>query len=218
MPGFRICPGQGRRSRRLAGRKSFPRAAPDTCARSRTRRARLSWCQCHAAAHPLHNRRTVPGPGFYFLNMGACWKDSGEECNFDITTDVTRYVLFQLPDISKGDPLNNPGRCGPGSNQLMHCPFSHTYRNGTTVHLGDPGFPYRAYHSVSSRTPLQTNTARAVTTSPPPPFRCKHDCWSNPQEQDWVRAEPSPEWAECVTLNLPVLCRIFGFSDAHLCV
>ncbi|VCU62284.1 hypothetical protein PEPIB2_79 (plasmid) [Tritonibacter mobilis] len=36
MPGFRICPGQGRRSRRLAGRKSFPSAAPDTGPRSRT--------------------------------------------------------------------------------------------------------------------------------------------------------------------------------------
>ena len=27
-------------------------------------------------------------------------------------------------------------------------------------------------------------------------FECKHDCWSNPADQDWVRIEPSPEWAE----------------------
>jgi hypothetical protein len=144
------------------------------------------------------NRRTVPGPGFYFLNMGACWKDSGEECDFDITTDVTRYILFQLPDSSKGNnPTDDPSRCGPRSHQLAFCPLSHTYRNGTAVLLGDPGFPYRAYHSVSPTLHRKDATTIALgVTPPPPPFRCKHDCWSNPQEQDWVRAEPSPEWAE----------------------
>jgi hypothetical protein len=130
--------------------------------------------------------------------MGACWKDSGEECDFDITTDVTRYILFQLPDSSKGNnPTDDPSRCGPRSHQLAYCPLSHTYRNGTTVRLGDPGFPYRAYHSVSPALQRKDATTIALgATPPPPPFRCKHDCWSNPQEQDWVRAEPSPEWAE----------------------
>ena len=42
------------------------------------------------------------GPGFYFLNHGACWKDSGEQCepggrdaDKGNSTDVTRFVLAQ---------------------------------------------------------------------------------------------------------------------------
>lgn len=123
------------------------------------------------------------GPGFYFLNMAACWKDDGRQCDYDITTDVTRYLLFQLPSPHASPQDSN--RCGPASGQRRFCPPRHTYRNGTVVELGDQRFPYRAYHSVSTR------AAR-------PGFHCKHDCWSNPQDQDWVRIEPSPEWAEYV--------------------
>lgn len=124
------------------------------------------------------------GPGFYFLNHGACWKDSGAQCDGDLGTDVTRYLLFQLP--KPGARSDDADRCGPLAHQRQYCPQAHTYRNGTTVRLGEPGFPYRAYHSVSRRSDAQQGSG----------FKCKHDCWSNPCDQDWVRIEPSPEWAE----------------------
>lgn len=130
------------------------------------------------------------GPGFYFLNMGACWKDSGVECDGDITTDVTRYLLFQIP--TPGSLTNATTRCGPGAQRAL-CPPYHRYRNGTVVDVDDPRFPFRAYHSVSPRERDETNTGG---------FKCKHDCWSNPCDQDWVRIEPSPEWAE------------YGFPDS----
>lgn len=165
------------------------------------------------------------GPGFYFLNYGACWKDTGVECDGDITTDVTRYLLFQLPSAD----ADQTKRCGPGAAQRALCPPYHRYRNGTVVTLEDTArFPFRAYHSVSTR-------VRGADGA----FHCKHDCWSNPCvcvraltsgaptrprnrppssscpliapaqcatdrpsfssrscDQDWVRIEPSPEWAE----------------------
>lgn len=126
------------------------------------------------------------GPGFYFLNMGACWKDDGADCDYDITTDVTRYLLFQLP--SPKASLDDDDRCGPRPVQLPLCPKQHVYRNGSVVSRTDPRFPFRAYHSVSRRTPRVAEKDGG--------FKCKHDCWSNPQDQDWVRLEPSPEWAE----------------------
>jgi len=118
------------------------------------------------------------GPGFYWLNMGACWRDDGTYCDGDITQDVTRYLLFQLPA-----PRARGARCGPAHRAL--CPPSHRYRNGTVVGVDDANFPFRAYHSVSPR-------ARGADGA----FHCKHDCWSNPCDQDWVRLEPAPEWAE----------------------
>jgi hypothetical protein len=123
------------------------------------------------------------GPGFYFLNMGACWKDAGTPCDGDITTDVTRYLLFQIP--APGNAANASTRCGPSAAQRALCPQFHRYRNGTLVTLDNPRFPFRAYHSVSKR-------ERDANGD----FKCKHDCWSNPCDQDWVRIEPSPEWAE----------------------
>ena len=125
------------------------------------------------------------GPGFYFLNMGSCWKDAGVECDGDITTDVTRYLLFQVP-APGAPPAPAAERCGPGAQQRALCPPSHRYRNGTVVSVDDAArFPFRAYHSVSRR-------ERGADGA----FHCKHDCWSNPCDQDWVRIEPSPEWAE----------------------
>lgn len=120
--------------------------------------------------------------------MGACWKDTGVACDGDITTDVTRYLLFQLP--APGSLMNATTRCGPGAAQRALCPPSHRYRNGTVVELDDPRFPFSAYHSVSPRERDATG------------FKCKHDCWSNPCDQDWTRIEPSPEWAE------------YGFPDS----
>jgi hypothetical protein len=130
------------------------------------------------------------GPGFYFLNMGACWKDAGIECDGDITTDVTRYLLFQIPSppgIKFNGENKTAMRCGPDSEEERAlCPPSHRYRNGTIVEITDTArFPFRAYHSVSTR-------VRDADGG----FRCKHDCWSNPCDQDWVRLEPAPEWAE----------------------
>lgn len=110
------------------------------------------------------------------------------QCDGDITSDVTRYLLFQIPAgpgalaAPGGDAAPPPRRCGPSPAQLALCPPSHRYRNGTVVLLSDAArFPFAAYHSVSQRQP---------------PFRCKHDCFSNPCDQDWVRIEPAPEWAE----------------------
>ena len=103
-------------------------------------------------------------------------------CDGDTTTDVTRYLLFQVP--APGAAARSD-RCGPGAAQRALCPPSHAYRNGTVVRVGEAGFPFRAYHSVSPR-------VRGAGGG----FRCKHDCWSNPCDQDWVRIEPAPEWAE----------------------
>ena len=141
------------------------------------------------------NISTWPGgPGFYFLNAGACWKDDGRQCDGDAdtgnATDVTRYLLFQLPSPSAKE--SDPDRCGPAPEQRAHCPDSHTYANGTTVLLGHDSFPFRAYHSISPR----ASAARAQREAAEGGFACKHDCWSNPVDQDWVRIEPSPEWAE----------------------
>ncbi len=131
---------------------------------------------------------------------------------------MTRYLLFQLPapGAARGP------RCGPGAAERALCPPAHRYRNGTVVALDDPAFPFRAYHSVSQRVrgadgafhckvrrgaraargraglcrePRKSRGLRAFPnlsslTSP------QHDCWSNPCDQDWVRIEPSPEWAE----------------------
>ena len=74
MSGFRICPGQGRRSRRLAGRKSFPRAAPDTCARSRMGPPRAT---CPALAEkfcdPLRGLIWGPSGGYASALMCVCF-------------------------------------------------------------------------------------------------------------------------------------------------
>ena len=91
-------------------------------------------------------------------------------CDGDITTDVTRYLLFQLP--APGAPPD-AARCGPGAAQRALCPPYHRYRNGTVVLVDDTArFPFRAYHSVSTR-------ERGADGA----FHCKHDCWSNPCDQ-----------------------------------
>lgn len=122
--------------------------------------------------------------------MGGCWKDNGAQCDGDITTDVTRYLLFQVPSATPTTPgsgSRSVERCGPSESQLHLCPPYHRYRNGTVVYREDSArFPYPAYHSVSRR---ERDPATGA-------FHCKHDCWSNPCDQDWVRIEPSPEWAE----------------------
>ena len=137
--------------------------------------------------------RFSSGPGFYFLNHGACWKDDGRQCDGDAdtgnATDVTRYVLFQLRPKGEAPALDDPARCGPREEQRRHCPMHHTYRNGTTVLLGDARFPYGAYHSVPTRGRRRGLGGAANGV-------CKNDCWSNPIDQDWVRIEPAPEWGE----------------------
>jgi hypothetical protein len=115
--------------------------------------------------------------------MGGCWKDAGLQCDGDITTDVTRYLLFEIPTGG----ASGAGRCGPSPAQRALCPPHHRYRNGTLVLLEDTArFPFGAYGSVSPR-------ARDASGGG---FRCKHDCFSNPCDQDWVRIQPAPEWAE----------------------
>lgn len=138
--------------------------------------------------HMWANYSQMRNAGTYFLNMGACWKDDGRECDGDLSTDVTRYVMFQFHNGSVGTAAEKARaeRCGPHASQLHLCPPSHTYRNGSSVRRGEPHFPYEAYHSVSTRRPRAKGEQ----------YHCKHDCWSNPQEQDWVRIEPSAAWGE----------------------
>lgn len=33
-----------------------------------------------------------PASQFYLIDIGGCWKNSGEACDGDVDTDVTRYV------------------------------------------------------------------------------------------------------------------------------
>eukprot|EP01062_Namystynia_karyoxenos_P060164 TRINITY_DN5167_c0_g1_i1.p1 TRINITY_DN5167_c0_g1~~TRINITY_DN5167_c0_g1_i1.p1 ORF type:complete len:659 (+),score=161.96 TRINITY_DN5167_c0_g1_i1:91-1977(+) len=120
------------------------------------------------------------GPGFYFLNFGACWKDDGRECDGNATTDVTRYLLFELPGAHDTRP-----RCGPG--RLDLCPEWHHFANGESAHRSEVArFPYSAYHSVTRTRRHSVNGLQG----------CKNDCWSNPQDQDWVRISPGPEWSQ----------------------
>lgn len=33
-----------------------------------------------------------PASQFYLIDIGGCWKNSGEPCDGDVNTDVTRYT------------------------------------------------------------------------------------------------------------------------------
>ncbi|KAG6420573.1 hypothetical protein SASPL_117107 [Salvia splendens] len=115
---------------------------------------------------------------FYLLDIGSCWKNNGQPCDGDTTSDVTRYNEMILnPDT--------PSWCRPDDFKL--CPPYHTFPNGSTVHRSDaPRFPYEAYHLYCA----PGNAEHAET----PNTMC--DPFSNPQAQEILQILPHPVWGD----------------------
>ncbi|XP_047947144.1 uncharacterized protein LOC125193403 [Salvia hispanica] len=119
-----------------------------------------------------------PSSQFYLLDIGSCWKNNGQPCNGDTTTDVTRYNEMILnPDT--------PSWCRPDDFKL--CPPYHTFSNGSTVHRSDAArFPHEAYHLYCA----PGNAEHAET----PNTMC--DPYSNPQAQEILQILPHPVWGD----------------------
>ncbi|KAL0320571.1 UNVERIFIED_CONTAM: hypothetical protein Sradi_5318600 [Sesamum radiatum] len=119
-----------------------------------------------------------PKSQFYLMDIGSCWKNNGQPCNGDVTTDVTRY----------SEMIINPGIgswCNPTS--LASCPPYHTLPNGTRVLRSDKeNFPYEAYH-------IYCSPGNAEHPEEPYNF-C--DPYSNPQPQEILQILPHPVWGE----------------------
>ncbi|XP_074568757.1 uncharacterized protein LOC141825270 [Curcuma longa] len=119
-----------------------------------------------------------PSSQFYLMDMGSCWKNNGDPCDGNVTTDVTRYSEMIL------NP-NTKAWCRPDS--LYECPPYHTFSDGTRVHRTDTArFPYSAYHVYC----FPGNAKH-----PESPYRfC--DPYSNPQPQEILQILPHPVWGE----------------------
>ncbi|XP_058217596.1 uncharacterized protein LOC131328706 [Rhododendron vialii] len=119
-----------------------------------------------------------PRSQLYLMDIGSCWKNNGQPCNGDVTTDVTRYSEMIInPDLQS--------YCN--SSHLVDCPPYHTFRNGTRIHRTDKdNYPYEAYHVYCS-------PGNAEYTEEPKRF-C--DPYSNPQPQEIVQIVPHPVWGE----------------------
>ncbi|ESQ39345.1 hypothetical protein EUTSA_v10001420mg [Eutrema salsugineum] len=119
-----------------------------------------------------------PKSQFYLLDIGSCWKNNGEPCDGDVTTDVTRY----------SEMIINPKTsvwCNPET--LQNCPPYHTFRNGTRVHRTENRrFPYGAYHIYCA-----PGNAEQLEL---PVGTC--DAFSNPQAQEILQLLPHPVWGE----------------------
>ncbi|KAH9617510.1 hypothetical protein KSS87_007814 [Heliosperma pusillum] len=119
-----------------------------------------------------------PMTQFYLMDMGSCWKNNGQPCNGDVTSDVTRYSEMILnPEV---ESWCNPSR-------LDQCPPYHTFPNGTIVHRNDTSnFPYGAYHMYCA-------PGNALYSEIP-----YHTCdpFSNPQPQEILQILPHPVWGE----------------------
>ncbi|CAG7873564.1 unnamed protein product [Brassica rapa] len=115
---------------------------------------------------------------FYLLDIGSCWKNNGEPCDGDVTTDVTRY----------SEMIINPETelwCNPKT--LHNCPPYHTFRNGTRVHRTDSQrFPYEAYHVYCAPGNAEHLELPVGTCDP----------FSNPQAQEILQLLPHPVWGE----------------------
>ncbi|KAL2630404.1 hypothetical protein R1flu_015090 [Riccia fluitans] len=118
-----------------------------------------------------------PQSQFYLLDIGGCWKNNGEPCNGDLSTDVTRYSEMIInPDT--------PAWCRPNSLDL--CPPYHLSIDGQKIYRNDTkNFPYDAYHLYCA--PYNAEFAEK-------PFR-ECDRYSNPQAQELLQLLPHPEWA-----------------------
>ncbi|XP_042436340.1 uncharacterized protein LOC122022415 [Zingiber officinale] len=119
-----------------------------------------------------------PSSQFYLMDMGSCWKNNGDPCDGDVTSDVTRYSEMILNPKTQA-------WCRPDT--LYECPPYHTFANGTRVHRTDTArFPYSAYHVYC----FPGNAEH-----PENPYRfC--DPYSNPQPQEILQILPHPVWGE----------------------
>ncbi|KAJ6825690.1 uncharacterized protein M6B38_377045 [Iris pallida] len=119
-----------------------------------------------------------PKSQFYLMDMGSCWKNNGDPCDGNVTSDVTRY----------SEMIINPETqawCKP--DQLNNCPPYHTFANGTRVHRTDTSrYPYGAYHMYCC-----PGNAEHLEE----PFNIC-DQYSNPQPQEILQIVPHPVWGE----------------------
>ncbi|MCD7449009.1 hypothetical protein HAX54_048092 [Datura stramonium] len=129
--------------------------------------------------HTEVRRGGGPSSQFYLMDMGSSWKNNGQPCDGNGTTDVTRY----------SDMIINPDTgewCNPKKN-LKLCPPYHTFANGTRVHRTDEArFPYDAYHMYCG-----LGNAKYLEE---PINHC--DAYSNPQAQEILQILPHPVWGE----------------------
>ena len=124
---------------------------------------------------------------------------SGEQCNGDITSDVTRYILLDINQKPTGrGPAGKPLTCGPAADEQLLCPQWHDLaRTGERVFPSDTDrFPYDAYHYVGGsgrvgRRALTLSRGRVNENGGWTGF----DHFSNPQEQDFIKLAPSAEWS-----------------------
>ncbi|KAG0563531.1 hypothetical protein KC19_8G038700 [Ceratodon purpureus] len=118
-----------------------------------------------------------PASQFYLIDIGGCWKNSGEACDGNVDSDVTRYVEMII------NP-ETPSWCRPDS--LQNCPPYHTAINGTRISRTDTSnFPYSAYHLYCSP-PNALHAEKPFSVCDP---------FSNPQPQELMQLLPHPEWA-----------------------
>ncbi|KAF7840358.1 uncharacterized protein G2W53_002656 [Senna tora] len=119
-----------------------------------------------------------PSSQFYLIDIGSCWKNNGQPCDGDVTSDVTRYSEMIInPNITSWCHKHN----------LNVCPPYHTFPNGTRVHRTDTShFPYEAYHLYCS----PGNGGHLEE----PYSLC--DPYSNPQPQEILQILPHPVWGE----------------------
>ncbi|XP_074272391.1 uncharacterized protein LOC141596189 [Silene latifolia] len=115
---------------------------------------------------------------FYLMDIGSCWKNNGQPCDGNVTSDVTRYNEMILNPSA-------PSWCN--SESLRFCPPYHTFSNGTEVHRNDTDhFPYGAYH-------IYCAPGNGKYLEEPVSY-C--DPFSNPQPQEIVQILPHPVWSE----------------------
>ncbi|KAL0540472.1 hypothetical protein IC582_020478 [Cucumis melo] len=114
---------------------------------------------------------------FYLVDIGSCWKNNGDPCDGDTTTDVTRYSEMII------NPETN-SRCRPDN--LKSCPPYHVTASGEKIHRNETSrFPYSAYH-------LYCSPGNAMHLEEPYDI-C--DPYSNPMAQELMQLLPHPEWA-----------------------
>ncbi|XP_073284075.1 uncharacterized protein [Primulina huaijiensis] len=119
-----------------------------------------------------------PDSQFYLMDIGSCWKNNGDPCDGDVTSDVTRYSEMII------NPETEPW-CKP--TDLRLCPPYHTFPNGTRVHrTNQTHFPYDAYHVYCS-----PGNGEELEE----PFNLC-DAYSNPQPQEILQLLPHPVWGE----------------------
>ncbi|KAM5558483.1 hypothetical protein ABKV19_020274 [Rosa sericea] len=119
-----------------------------------------------------------PKSQFYLIDIGSCWKNNGQPCTGDVTTDVTRYTEMIInPDT--------PAWCSPKAQG--NCPPYHITPDDRKIYKNDTAnFPYGAYHYYCA-----PGNAKFVDKDVGP---C--DRYSNPQAQEILQLLPHPIWGE----------------------